>query len=95
MGFDDVIATDHFTQDVDYLRARIAGENCYDVAKLRMIVAWMADRHIDRRDAHVRAYSDHVSDAPMLDFADEGHAANPHEPLRRLAGEKGWPILDW
>jgi HAD superfamily hydrolase (TIGR01490 family) len=95
LGFDDVIATDHFSQDVDYIRARIAGENCYDVAKLRMIEAWMAARGIDRQQAHVRAYSDHVTDAPMLDFADEAYAANPHRPLAELAAQRGWPILHW
>jgi HAD superfamily hydrolase (TIGR01490 family) len=95
LGFDGVIATDHFTQDIDYVRAKIAGENCYDVAKLRMIEAWMAQHGIERKGAHVRAYSDHVSDAPMLTFADEGFAANPHEPLAKLAAERGWPILRW
>ena len=95
LGFDDVIATDHFTQGVDYIRAKIAGENCYDVAKLRMIKDWMTAQGIARDEAHVRAYSDHVTDAPMLDFADEGHAANPHEPLRKLALVEGWPIYHW
>mgnify|MGYP001076220859 CR=1 FL=1 len=95
LGFDGVIATDHFGQDLDYVRAKIAGENCYDVAKLRMIEAWMVQHKIARSDTHVRAYSDHVSDAPMLAFADEGFAANPHEPLVKLATERGWPILRW
>lgn len=95
LGFDDVIATDHFTQDIDYVRAKIAGENCYDVAKLRMIEAWMAGQGIERTRAHVRAYSDHVTDAPMLGYADEGFAANPHARLARIAGLRGWPILHW
>jgi HAD superfamily hydrolase (TIGR01490 family) len=95
LGFDHVIATDHMTQGTDYLRARISGENCYDTAKLRMIQAWMVREGIVRAGCHVRAYSDHVSDAPMLDFADEGFAANPHPPLRALAGERGWPVVEW
>jgi len=95
LGFDDVIATDHFSQDVDYIRARIAGENCYDVAKLRMIQAWMAREGIDRAQVHLRAYSDHVTDAPLLDYADEGYAANPHGALERLAGREGWPVVRW
>ena len=95
LGFDDVIATDHMGQDLDYVRARIAGENCYDLAKLRMIEAWMQNQGIAREDAHIRAYSDHVSDAPMLSFADEGIAANPHKPLEALARERGWPIERW
>src|SRR3546814_5314376 len=65
LGFDAVIATDHLGQDLDYVRARIAGENCYDVAKLRMIQDWMAGKGVIRANSHIRAYSDHVSDAPM------------------------------
>lgn len=95
LGFDAVIATDHLTQDLRYVRAKIAGENCYDTGKLRMIEAWMAGQGIARVDAHVRAYSDHVSDAPMLEYADEGFAANPHKPLAQLAQVRGWPRLDW
>lgn len=95
LGFDAVIATDHMSQGTEYLRARIAGENCYDVAKLRMIEAWMATESLTRENCHIRAYSDHVSDAPMLDYADEAFAANPSRKLRILAGMKGWPVLDW
>ncbi|MFM9853988.1 MAG: HAD family hydrolase [Sphingomonadaceae bacterium] len=88
LGFDDIIATMNDG-------ARIVGENCYGAAKLRMIEAWMAAQHIDRADAHIRFYSDHVSDAPCLDWADEAFAVNPHRPLRRLATAKGWTVLDW
>jgi HAD superfamily hydrolase (TIGR01490 family) len=95
LGFDAVIATDHLSQDLPYLRAKIMGENCYDTGKLRMIQAWMTARGIARQDAHIRAYSDHVSDQPMLAFADEPHAANPHKPLAKLALERGWPRVDW
>lgn len=94
-GFDAVIATDHMGQDVEYVRAKIAGENCYDAAKLAMIRHWMAEQGIERDHAHIRAYSDHVSDAPMLEFADEPYAANPHPPLARLAQERGWGRFDW
>lgn len=95
LGFDAVIATDHLSQDLDYVRAKIAGENCYDAAKLRMIQDWMAGQGIHRAACHIRAYSDHVSDAPMLEFADEGFAANPHAPLAKLAQVRGWPRFDW
>jgi len=95
LGFDAVIATDHLNQHLDYVRARIAGENCYDTGKLRMIEAWMAAQGIVRGEAAIRAYSDHVSDAPMLEFADEPYAANPHKPLARLARLRGWPRVDW
>jgi len=94
LGIGDVIATPS-TVEGDRLVARIAGENCYADAKLRMIEAWMAKQGIARRDAHILFYSDHVSDAPTLAWADEPFAVNPHARLRKLAAERGWPILDW
>ena len=60
-----------------------------------MIEAWMAQQGIARSDTHIRAYSDHVSDAPMLAFADEAFAANPHAPLADLARDRGWTRFDW
>ncbi|RYF19068.1 MAG: HAD-IB family hydrolase, partial [Oxalobacteraceae bacterium] len=48
-----------------------------------------------RDGAHVRFYSDHVSDAPTFEWADEPLAVNAHGPLRLLAKAKGWPMPDW
>ena len=75
--------------------AGLDGENCYGPAKLRMVEAWMARERIERRQVHVRAYSDHVSDAPLLAWADEAFAVNAHPPLQALAEARGWPLLDW
>ncbi len=94
LGITDVIATPS-TLDHGRLLPYIAGENCYGDAKLRMIEAWMAREGIARAEAHVRFYSDHVSDAPTLDWADEAFAVNPHAPLQVLAREKGWDVLRW
>src|SRR3546814_2553769 len=85
LGFDAVIATDHLSQDLRYVRARIAGENCYDTGKLRMIKAWMAAEAIDRTQAHIRAYSDHVSDAPMLEFARSEEHTSELQSLMRIS----------
>lgn len=95
LGFEDVIATELATNDSGHVLARIDGHNCYDTAKLDRIRAWMAAEGLERNQCHIRAYSDHVSDAPLLSFADEAFATNPHPPLERLAREKGWQILDW
>lgn len=95
LGFGDVIGTEVERDGEDRLLARIAGENCYGPAKLRMVEAWMVAEGIARGDAHVRFYSDHVSDAPALAWADEAFAVNAHGPLRALARQKGWAILDW
>ena len=39
------------------------------------------------------AYSDSVTDVPMLDAVGHAHAVNPDKELRRTATEKGWPVL--
>jgi HAD superfamily hydrolase (TIGR01490 family) len=96
LGVDTVIGTNVEVQGGDVL-ARITGENCYGAAKLRMIEAWMARQGIARADATVRFYSDHVSDAPTLAWADEAYAVNAHAPLRELAQAQaqGWAVVDW
>lgn len=95
LGFDDVIATDLSTDSSGHVLARIDGHNCYDVAKLELVKRWMERHGLERATCHIRAYSDHVSDAPLLNYADEPFATNPHGPLARLAETKGWRILDW
>lgn len=95
LGFEDVIATELATSDSGHVLSRIDGHNCYDEAKLERVKAWMAAEGLSREQCHIRAYSDHVSDAPLLSFADEAFATNPHPPLERLARAKGWQILDW
>jgi HAD superfamily hydrolase (TIGR01490 family) len=95
LGFDAVIATDLATNDSGHVLAKIDGHNCYDTAKLDRVKAWMASQKLDRSSCYIRAYSDHISDAPLLAFADEPFATNPHPPLLKLAQERGWAILDW
>lgn len=95
LGFDDVIATGSIAGLDDIIRARIDGENNYGPAKLRLIEAWMRDQGIARTDAHVRFYSDHVSDAPVLEWAEEPFAVNASAKLRHLAVRRGWPVIDW
>ena len=41
------------------------------------------------------AYSDSHTDLPMLDLVGNPVAVNPDDELRRLASERGWPILDF
>ena len=95
LGFDAVIGTESLRSPDGRLLAGIDGENCYGPAKLRMIEAWMDREGIAREDAHVRFYSDHVSDAPTFAWADEPFAVNAHGPLKLLAKAKGWPMPDW
>jgi HAD superfamily hydrolase (TIGR01490 family) len=95
LGFDDVIGTGSVIGLDERVHAKIAGENCYGPAKLRMIADWVESSGLKDVYGHVRFYSDHVSDQPAFEWADEPVAVNPHGKLRRLAGERGWAIEDW
>ena len=95
LGFDDVIGTGSIIGLDDRVHARIAGENCYGPAKLRMIADWIEASGLKGAHGHVRFYSDHVSDRPAFEWADEPVAVNPHGKLRSLAEERGWRVEDW
>ena len=95
LGFDDVIGTGSIIGLDERVHARIAGENCYGPAKLHMIDEWLAASQLKDTHGHVRFYSDHVSDQPAFEWADEPVAVNPHGKLRRLAEQRGWAIEDW
>ncbi len=95
LGFDDVIGTGSIIGLDERVHAKIAGENCYGPAKLRMIDDWIEASGLKGAHGHVRFYSDHVSDRPAFEWADEPVAVNPHAKLRRLAKDRSWAIEDW
>jgi HAD superfamily hydrolase (TIGR01490 family) len=95
LGFDDVIGTGSIIGLDERVHAKIAGDNCYGPAKLRMIAEWVEKSELKGAHGHVRFYSDHVSDQPAFEWADEPVAVNPHGKLRRLAEQRGWQIEDW
>ena len=90
LGIETVIATAS-AWDGDALLPRVAGDNCYGAAKAARFDDWAASNPYDR----LRFYSDHVSDAPLFERADEPVAVTPSRGLRRLALERGWRVADW
>jgi phosphatidylglycerophosphatase C len=95
LGFDDVIATRHVVNTRGNITNRIDGENCYGPEKRRRVEQWLLQQSISRDDAHIRFYTDDVSDAPLLDFADQGHAINPDRAFASAALESGWTRLNF
>ena len=95
LGFDHLIGTRLEVDGQGRVLPRIIGENCYDDAKIARIEALFSEQGWQRADAHVRVYSDHVSDRAMLEFADEAIATTPTPKLRRMAEARGWQIVDW
>jgi HAD superfamily hydrolase (TIGR01490 family) len=95
LGFDDVIGTNTILGLDDSIVCRIDGENCYGEAKMRMVAGWVDQSGLTGSHGHVRFYSDHVTDAPVFEWADEAVAVNPHGKLRALAARRGWAVEDW
>ncbi|MCH8863491.1 MAG: haloacid dehalogenase-like hydrolase, partial [Proteobacteria bacterium] len=74
----------------------IEGANCYGEPKLEMLKVALADSAGGGgQPPHIVAYSDHSSDLPLLEWADEAVAVNPSASLRRIATERGFEIVDW
>jgi len=91
----DLIATAARRDEAGRILSTIEGRNCYGAAKLAMIRAWMDEQGIACNGTHIRFYSDHITDRPTFEWADEPVAVNAHPPLARLAGLRGWRQEDW
>jgi HAD superfamily hydrolase (TIGR01490 family) len=63
----------------------------YGEAKADRIRELSAERGYRLSDCF--AYSDSVTDLPMLETVGHPHAVNPDRHLRKIASERGWPVL--
>jgi HAD superfamily hydrolase (TIGR01490 family) len=91
LGVDDVIASrleivdGRYTGEIDYY--------AFAQEKAAAIVALATERGYDLEQCF--AYSDSITDVPMLEVVGHPHAVNPDKDLRRLAAARGWPILQF
>lgn len=89
LGADHVVATrmqvvdGRYTGEIDFYAY---GEN-----KARAIRELAGTHGYDLAECY--AYSDSITDAPMLGTVGHGFAVNPDRALRRLAAESGWGVL--
>ncbi len=89
LGADHVVATrmqvqdGRYTGDIDFYAY---GEN-----KAEAIRELAVTHGYDLEASY--AYSDSITDAPMLGVVGHGFAVNPDRALRRLAAENGWGVL--
>jgi phosphoserine phosphatase len=87
-----VISTKLKWSDDGKLQPELDGKNCYGEEKLRRIIEYCELSNCPRP---VTAYSDHVSDTPMLNWADTGVAVNPSRQLLKIAPSQGFTIANW
>ena len=91
LGADRVVATRMVTED-----GRYTGEiayYAYGENKAEAMRQVAAESGYDLADCH--AYSDSVTDLPMLTAVGHPTAVNPDRALRRIAAERGWPVLEF
>lgn len=89
LGADRVIAS-----QLEIAEGRYTGEIAYYAyaeEKARAIEALAAEAGYDLEQCY--AYSDSITDQHMLEVVGHPHAVNPDKELRRLAEERGWPVL--
>lgn len=90
LGFDACIATRHQRDAQGNLLALIDGENNYGGHKVANVQAWLAAAGLTRADVQCTAYTDHASDAPILNYADAGVLVG-----RFARPDPGWAQADW
>ena len=91
LGADRVVATQMVVADGKY-----TGEietYAYGPTKAEAVRELAAAEGYDL--ARSFAYSDSVTDLPMLEAVGHPYAVNPDRALRKVAVERGWPVLDF
>lgn len=91
LGVDEVIATrmavadGRYTGEIDFYAA--------GPAKAEAVRALAAERGYDLAESY--AYSDSVTDVPLLSAVGRPTAVNPDRGLRKAANERQWPIVEF
>ena len=92
LGLEGAVATRSELDDEGRYTGHLVGEFCYGPGKVIEIEKLAAERGYDL--AASEAYSDSISDLPMLERVGTAIAVNPDHDLRALARERGWRIVE-
>lgn len=79
------VADGRYTGEIDFY--------CWGEGKAEAIRAMADERGYDLADCH--AYTDSVTDLPMLEVVGHPTAVNPDRALRREALARAWPVLSF
>ena len=90
-GFDFVISN-RLLYEGGEATGQVAPPLLAEEAKVEAIQSFCRQYNVETAES--KAYSDSVSDLPMLEAVGMPAAVNPGRRLRRVAIERGWPILD-
>jgi HAD superfamily hydrolase (TIGR01490 family) len=91
LGFDGALGTVCEVQDGCYTGRAVRA--LHAEAKAECLQELAAREHLDL--AACTAYSDSHTDLPFLEAVGNPVAANPDRQLRRIAADRGWPVLEF
>lgn len=94
LGFDAIVASRHHRDAEGNWLPPLDGPNCYGAEKARRVGEWLA-ANAPGGTAHIRAYSDHLSDAPTFALASEAWLVGRGGKYVRLAAKHGWRAADF
>jgi len=92
LGLEGAVATRSELDEEGRYTGQLVGEFCYGAGKVIEIEKLAAERGYDL--SRCTAYSDSVSDLPMMERVGHAVAVNPDRELRALAHERGWRIVE-
>ena len=88
LGFGAIVASRHQRDADGNWLPKLDGANCYGAEKARRVAEWLS-AHASGC-AHIRAYSDHISDAPTFALADESWLVGRGAKVVRIAAQHCW-----
>lgn len=93
LNIDHLIATEPEVVDGAFTGGT-AGTPCFREGKIERLDAWLAGLNRSRADfARSWFYSDSLNDLPLLECVSDPVAVDPDDTLRRIAEERGWPVI--
>ena len=94
LGFDAIVASRHRRDDAGHWLPLLDGPNCYGEEKAQRVNEWLK-ANAPGGTAHIRAYSDHLSDAPTFALAGEAWLIGRGDKYVRLDAKHGWRAADF
>ena len=94
LGIQELIAVQLERGADGWITGEIAGVPSFREGKVERVAQWLAGRGLGWGGVETTFYSDSINDLALLEKVDHPVATNPDAPLRAIAHERGWRILD-
>ncbi|MCB2070489.1 MAG: HAD-IB family hydrolase, partial [Ottowia sp.] len=94
LGVPELIAVRLARDAGGWITGEIEGTPSFREGKVVRVGEWLAGRGLGWANADMAFYSDSPNDLPLLDKVQRPVATNPGPALRRIAVQRGWPILE-